>query len=64
MSGQDLFIEKTGLFERLCNTQWLRAGFKRVKKNKGSPGIDGVTIAEFDSDIDKERLTNHRLCDG
>jgi len=54
MNGQDLFIEKTRLSERLCNIEWLRAGFKRVKKNKGSPGIDGITIAEFDSNIDKE----------
>ena len=54
MNGQDLFIEKTRLFEILCNTYWLRAGFKRVKKNKGSPGIDGITITEFDSNIDKE----------
>jgi len=54
MNGQDLFIEKTRLFERLCNTQWLRAGFKCVKKNKGSPGIDGITIAEFESGLDEE----------
>ena len=54
MSRQNLFIEKTRLFERLCEIEWLRAGFKRVKKNKGSPGIDGVTIAEFASDIEKE----------
>jgi len=54
MNGQDLFIAKTRLFERLCNTQWLRAAFKRVKKNKGSPGIDGITISEFGLNLDKE----------
>jgi retron-type reverse transcriptase len=25
-----------------------------VRKNKGSPGIDGVTIAEFESRLDEE----------
>ncbi|MCP3878462.1 MAG: hypothetical protein GY701_08730 [Sulfitobacter sp.] len=42
------------LFEELCTTEWLEAGFRRVRKNKGSPGIDGVTIAEFETRLDEE----------
>lgn len=32
----------------------LRAGFKAVKANKGSPGIDGVTVTEFTGRLDEE----------
>ena len=54
MSGSDLLIDGGRLFEDLCKTEWLEAGFRRVKKNKGSPGIDGVTIAEFELHLDEE----------
>jgi hypothetical protein len=49
MRQRDLFIEEPRLFEALCTVERLEAGFRRVKKNKGSPGVDGVTIAEFES---------------
>jgi group II intron reverse transcriptase/maturase len=32
----------------------LEAGFQRVKKNHGSPGIDWVTIGEFEARLDEE----------
>jgi retron-type reverse transcriptase len=54
MSSDDLLIDELRLFEELCRIEWLGAGFKRVRKNKGSPGIDGVTIAEFESRLDEE----------
>jgi RNA-directed DNA polymerase len=54
MSGRDLLTDERRLFEELCRTEWLGAGFRRVKKNKGSPGVDGVSIAEFDSRLDEE----------
>ena len=54
MSSDDLLIDELRLFEELCRIEGLRAGFKRVRKNKGSPGIDGVTIAEFESRLDEE----------
>ncbi len=54
MSGRDLLTDEQRLFEHLCTTHWLEAGFLRVRKNKGSPGIDGVTIAEFESRLDAE----------
>jgi RNA-directed DNA polymerase len=47
-------IDETRLFERLCETPWLHAAFRAVKKNKGSPGIDKVSIAEFEFRLDEE----------
>lgn len=48
------------LFERLCSKQHLREAFKAVKKNSGAPGIDGQTVAQFDSNLDAnlEQLKN------
>jgi RNA-directed DNA polymerase len=59
MSGRDLLTDEYRLFEDLCTTHWLAEGFRNVKKNKGAPGIDGVTVAEFESRLDEElsRLT-------
>ncbi len=54
MNERDLSSDERRLFEDLCAIEWLRAGFPRVKKNKGSPGVDGVTIAEFESRPDEE----------
>ncbi len=54
MKQRDLFIDELSLFEQLCLVERLEAGFRRVKKNKGSPGVDGVTIAEFESRLSEE----------
>ena len=54
MRQRDLFIEEPRLFEALCTVERLEAGFRRVKKNQGSPGVDGVTIGEFESRLDEE----------
>ncbi len=54
VSGKDLLIDERRLFEELCTKHWLAAGFQRVKKNKGSPGVDGVTIDEFERRLDEE----------
>ena len=37
----------SGLMELVCERQNLHAALKRVRKNKGSPGIDGVTVEEL-----------------
>lgn len=50
----NLFVDERSLFEKLCDQRNLLAGFKAVKKNGGSPGIDGVTIEEFGSRLDEE----------
>ena len=59
MSGRDLLTDERRLFEDLRAKVWSAEGFRRVRKNKGAPGIDGVTIAEFESRLDEElsRLT-------
>jgi len=54
MRQRDLFREEPRLFGALCSIERLEAGFRRVKKNKGSPGVDGVTIAEFESRLSEE----------
>lgn len=54
MREPDLFFDRTRLFELLCEQDNLRAGFNAVKKNKGSPGVDGVTIDKFESRLDEE----------
>lgn len=36
-----------GLMELVCERQNLQAALKRVRKNKGSPGIDGMTVEEL-----------------
>ncbi len=54
MNESDRLIEEPSLFEHLCSTELLRAGFKQVKKNKGKPGIDGVSIADFETCLDEE----------
>ena len=54
MNESDLLKEEPSLFDRLCSTLYLGVAFKQVKKNKGKPGIDGLTIADFESRLDEE----------
>lgn len=37
----------SGLMELVCERENLQAALKRVRKNKGSPGIDGMTVEEL-----------------
>lgn len=63
MRQKELFEEDSRyLFEKLCAMDHLDAGFSAVKKNKGAPGIDGVTISEFEGNLEKElRLLKREL---
>ncbi len=54
MRQRELFVDERSLFEKLCDVRYLRAGFKAVKKNGGSPGVDGVTVDEFGSCLKEE----------
>lgn len=54
MRQRDLFIDGTRLFEALCTIERLGEGYRRVKKNKGSPGVDGITIEAFGMNLDEE----------
>ena len=39
-------IETDGLMERICAPSNLNQAFRQVKRNKGSAGVDGKTVAE------------------
>jgi|GEM_PF-1050039 len=54
MSDMSLLIEEPRLFDNLCSTLYLGVGFKLVKKNKGAAGIDGVSIEDFEANLDEE----------
>lgn len=51
---ENLNPPNANLFERLCDTNILYQGFVAVKRNKGSHGIDGVSIEKFSQQLDKE----------
>lgn len=50
----DLLHDEERLFEIITNPFWLTFGWSDVAKNKGAPGIDGVTVEAFQENIDKE----------
>jgi RNA-directed DNA polymerase len=52
-SEQLEFELETDLFEKICNINTLREAFKAVKRNKGAPGIDGITIEIYERDLGK-----------
>jgi len=47
-------IEEPRLFENLCSILYLGIGFILVKRNRGKPGSDGVSIADFEANLDEE----------
>jgi group II intron reverse transcriptase/maturase len=54
MEQSTLPIEELSLFDCLCTTSTLTQAFKEVRKNKGAPGIDGVTIKHFETNLNEE----------
>lgn len=54
MRKQTLFDLNLSLFEQIYSDDHLREAFREVKRNDGSPGIDGVTIEMFENKIDEE----------
>jgi hypothetical protein len=54
MRQLSLFTDERSLFEKLCDQGDLLTGFEAVKRNDGAPGVDDVTVAEFESRIDEE----------
>jgi len=41
-------------FEKIVDIDNLKAAFNRVKKNKGAPGIDGITIEKYEQNLEEE----------
>ena len=54
MKQNTLPFEEPSLFKRLTLISTLRLGFKEVRKNKGAPGIDGVTVSAFEANLNEE----------
>lgn len=54
MKQLELFVDNRSLFEKLCSPEQLRQGFKAVRKNRGAPGVDGVTVDAFEQDLEQE----------
>jgi RNA-directed DNA polymerase len=48
------FNPRLSLFEKICDISTLKNAFKYVKKNKGAPGIDGITIEEYETNLKEE----------
>jgi group II intron reverse transcriptase/maturase len=56
VSPIDLFkyAEENALFERVCDLHVLQEAFRAVKRNRGAPGVDGVTIEEYGRRLPEE----------
>ena len=39
-------IELEGMMEEVCEKKNLKRALRRVKSNRGAPGIDGMTVAD------------------
>jgi len=54
MREQTLSDSNLSLFAQVHSEDRLREAFREVKRNKGSPGIDGVTVEMFEANLSKE----------
>lgn len=54
MEQHTLLNERRSLFASLCTAEMLTQALREVRKNKGAPGIDGVTIKDFENNLDEE----------
>ena len=52
-SKQLEFQFQTDLFEQICALETLRDAFRAVKRNKGAPGIDGITIEKYEENLEE-----------
>ena len=50
----EYLVDDKRLFDDLCHVEALQQGFKGVRRNKGAPGVDGVTVADFERHLNKE----------
>lgn len=54
MNQLNLNLTGESLFEEVISLYQLRNAFKAVRKNKGAPGADGVTVEEFGANLEEE----------
>lgn len=56
MKELDLFrdLELGNIFEDITSKWQLKTAFKKVRSNKGSPGIDGQSIEKFEENLEEE----------
>jgi len=38
------------LYTHICNMETLQEAYKMTKKNKGAPGVDGITLRELNNE--------------
>lgn len=50
-SKQLEFQFQTDILERICALETLSEAFRAVKRNKGAPGIDGITIEKYEENL-------------
>jgi RNA-directed DNA polymerase len=55
-SEQLEFQFQEDLFREICALDTLREAFKAVKRNKGAPGIDGITIDEYGKNLEENLI--------
>ena len=48
-------LETEPLMERICELENLNRAYKRVRWNRGSPGIDGMNVADLAPWIEAQR---------
>lgn len=55
-SEQLKFQFHSDLFEEICKFGTLREAFNAVKRNKGAPGIDGITIEKYEEKLEENLI--------
>jgi len=65
MKQNDRNVYTSDLMKKIINGSNMQEAYKRVKKNKGSHGVDGLTIHELESYLDENgRKLQQSLLDG
>lgn len=59
MQQQLPIVDSLRLFDDVIALEQLRIGFKHVKQNKGSAGVDNQSIAEFERNLEQELSQLH-----
>lgn len=54
MRQTELFTDTSCLYDSLCDIHYLHEGFRMVRQNDGAPGVDEVTVSDFESRLDVE----------